>query len=189
MRSTAITNGTANAAVCVCVCVFSVGSHTLCIVFFFRLCHIPRLYVGFFIYSLTVLPFPPSSSSLCVRALCLLWCDVAYCVFNVFPSLFRWPLTLEWWWVRTEATRKNALKKKKLTGRLLRWVNHLRVKGQGSIEVKVNSNEHEFSVLCHAANTLWTTFTQKTYLGLNLRFIYRFELHTHWVYMQFKYII
>ncbi len=77
--------------VCVCVCVFSVGSHTLCIVFFFRLCHIPRLYVGFFIYSLTVLLSPPVLLLLllavCVRArVCCVCCDVTSLI--VFSMCF-----------------------------------------------------------------------------------------------------
>lgn len=121
-------NYNCNCSCCsVCVCVFSVGSHTLCIVFFFRLCHIPRLYVGFFIYSLTVLLSPPVLLLLlavcvcvCVRVLCLLWCDVAYCVFNVFPSHHRWPLTLAQGRMRTRVRHLKLHAHRKQTQRLFR---------------------------------------------------------------------
>lgn len=112
-------NYNCNCSCCsVCVCVFSVGSHTLCIVFFFRLCHIPRLYVGFFIYSLTVLLSLPVLLLLavcvrayaCVRCVC---CDVTLLI--VFSMCFPHSTGDLWPWhdggrahVCTEAMLKTA---------------------------------------------------------------------------------
>lgn len=77
--------------VCESVCVCLVLSHPLCIVSLFRLCHITRLYVGFFILlPVLVLPCPLCALCVCARVRHV-FCDVAYLVLNVicpfFPAL------------------------------------------------------------------------------------------------------